>query len=236
MRTNKIRNKWHDLEKLESALKGLKEDPSYQSNFTSLDRINELQQLFSLIKNNLIHYAFEEGDEIHGIRDELKILRGFISNIVQEWESCIAELDWISKKLVTSTVKEVQIDAAEKEIPDASELSAKLIEVNINEEINSKKNSTSKYDSKRKNDKEIYGKPYISKFELSKLESAEFEILLSQLEKSPNMKLNDTRNMKNGELYLSIHSMPTYEERKIIMRLVKLGLEIWPGKRFLNYG
>ena len=50
------------------------------------------------------------------------------------------------------------------------------------------------------------------------------------------MKLNDTRNMKNGELYLSIHSMPTYEERKIIMRLIRLGLEIWPGERFINHG
>ena len=132
-----------------------------------------------------MHYAFEEGDEINGIRDEIKILRGFISNIVQEWESCIAELDWISKKLVTSTVKEVQIDASEKDILDASELNEKLIGMKVNEEIKSKKNRASNYDTKRTNNKEIYGKPYIPKYELSNLESAEFEILMSQLKKAP---------------------------------------------------
>ena len=234
---NNTRNKWHDLDKLESVLINLKEDDAYQLNFTSLDRIIELQQLFSIIKTNLIHYAFEDGDEIHCIKDELQTFRGFLSNLVQEWESCISEIDWIAKNLVSSTKKEyslkTEIRSYEQLTNESDEniLKSSTAEV-ANNSIHVENILTSNIDINIVMPKRI-GNVYKPTIQLSKEEQALFEILLSQISQNPDLKLTDTRGMPNGELFISLYKSPNDIAKKTLKRLVSLGLQIWPGKHFL---
>jgi hypothetical protein len=235
MLTNKFKHKWHDLEKLEQVLLNLREDHSYHSNFTSLDRINELQQLFSIINNNLMHYAFEEGDEIQAIRDELQIFRGFMSCIVQEWESCILDIDLISKKLISSTVKKYEFFSSDEDDRVAQRLNFEITEPNIPKQLKAIEKQKPSPKIGKVIEREIYGKPFVPKRNLSEIESAEFEILLDHIKINPQMKLIDTRNKKNGELFLSIYVEPTLDEKRMLIRLIELGLEIWPGKHFLAY-
>ena len=48
------------------------------------------------------------------------------------------------------------------------------------------------------------------------------------------IKVDDRRGMPGGGLYTSLRETPDEAKRILLKRLEELGLQIWPGKKFLN--
>ena len=69
---------------------------------------------------------------------------------------------------------------------------------------------------------------------LTDKEKIEFSRLLFEISKSRNIKIEDTRGRPGGGLFASLLSKPGHVEAIKLRRLVELGLEIWPGRNFLN--
>ena len=65
-------------------------------------------------------------------------------------------------------------------------------------------------------------------------EEIEFAKLLFEISKSRNVKIEDTRDKPGGGLFVSLLGKPGYVEAIKLNRLVTLGLEVWPGRNFLN--
>ena len=196
---SKEKTVWTGVESIGELLVNFDAGLEYKYQFTSVDRLIELQEMFFLIKKYLQNCKIDNEEKLAQLKEELEIFRGFLSGIQREWEDCISEIDLISKnirlKVMESPVLPVQIDSFENKVNNGSK---------------------------------CY--PIV----LSEQESKEFSDLLFYISKSRNVKIEDTRSKPGGGLFLSLLSKPGHVEAIKLKRLVELGLEIWPGRNFLN--
>ena len=227
-----MKDKWHGLENLKLVLDYVKQDAAYKTQFTSVDRISELQELFFIIKNNLIHSAFADGEEMKSIKDELNLFRGYLNDIVLEWEACAAEIDMVSKKLVSNTKREYYSRVVQEsdtsnigknEDPRGIDLLWIGAKLKIGEPV----------DSNCPKLQHVNGEdtPVVN---LNKFQKAEFESMLSYLKSCQNIKISDEREKQDGRLYISILKPLRLNETKILKKLIEFGIEIWSGKEFLS--
>ncbi len=195
----KIKSAWIGLESIEELLKNFDPGLEYKFQFTSVDRLTELQQIFFLIKNHIQDCKITNENKLVQLKDELNLFRGFLSEIQREWEDCISEIDLISKTIRLEV----------EQLPDSPV------------QIQNDENETQKEHKKLP-------------INLTKQEKNEFSKLLFEISKSRNVKIEDTRDKRGGGLFLSLLAKPAELEAIKLKRLVELGLEIWPGKNFLN--
>ena len=196
---SKEKSAWTGVESIGELLVNFDAGLEYKYQFTSVDRLIELQEMFFLIKKYLRNCKIDNEEKLAQLKEELEIFRGFLSGIQREWEDCISEIDLISKnirlKVMESPVLPVQIDSFENKVNNGSKCYPSV---------------------------------------LSEQESKEFSDLLFYISKSRNVKIEDTRSKPGGGLFLSLLSKPGHVETIKLKRLVELGLEIWPGRNFLN--
>ena len=77
----KIKSPWTGIEELENFLIGFEVGSEYKYQFTSMDRLIELQEIFCLIKNHLEECHFEDEKKFELLKKELGIFRGFLSEV-----------------------------------------------------------------------------------------------------------------------------------------------------------
>jgi hypothetical protein len=199
----KIKSPWNGIEELKKKLESFEVGNAYKFQFTSLDRISELQEIFFLIKTYLNECSINDENNLKLLKNELDFFSSLLGEVQREWEDCIAEVELISQKL--------QVDKAS---PDETSMQSDMaFGFVVNEQVNTK---------------------LVVRKNLNIKEQIEFSKLLSEIAKSRNVKIEDTRGRPSGGLFVSLLAKPGHVESIKLKRLVALGLEIWPGKHYLN--
>lgn len=226
------RKQWHDLETLRDlAIGGKTSTNDYTHGFTSIDRIAELQEILYLTKVALENYSVEDVDNGRLVRNELSVLRGYLVNLIGEFEDSVYEIDGLissvhrllERRLLTSAqTRDAQTDVDIEEMVDREIAQGHK----QRDQIDNPNPIPEAIQHQSGNDGQAFGVDRSS----TRSHSGEFGELLSKL-KRLGYKVEEKTD---GRLLTSVSKSPNDEEKTVLLRLQELGLEIWPGKRFLR--
>jgi hypothetical protein len=95
----KVKSPWYGIEEIKKKLENFEVGIAYKFQFTSLDRISELQEIFFLIKTYLNECSIDNENNLKLLKNELDYFSSQLREVQREWEDCIAEVELISQKL-----------------------------------------------------------------------------------------------------------------------------------------
>ena len=218
MKTPYESRQWHDLETLKEVTQSYKYPTNYKSKFTSIDRISELQEIVHLTTAALESYSIESEDKCNSLRNELSILRGYLVGIIGEFEGSIYELERLATALHVSlkeSVAEAEILAT---VPEQSDIEAIAEFDQPNEHPDSEDSLGS---TLRRN----------------QTQTSTSTVNAGQTRRNLLGKLRQrgykVEQHANGKWLTSLSDYPDEDTREIFLKLLDLGLVIWPGSRFL---
>jgi len=93
--------KWHDLETIWSIVKSYDSAKGFRGEFTSIDRIEEIQDIVHLTTEVLDCHFIDNEETLKILRAEILVLRGYLTTLVNEFEDYVNRLDELSKSLRT---------------------------------------------------------------------------------------------------------------------------------------
>lgn len=237
---------------------------NFASFYTSLDRIVALQELTHRVKEALRQYVATDEAERDCIRRELLELRSHWMGLVNECEGEIQELEQLGSNLdVVSIPDELEnpasdeasseFDSDQDQVSQSFDLDRfddpvieNLVETSsdnlkfdngadgdfrlslraIEKHAIRKRNGATDLGASGRGEKR-------SRRQLTRAEALEFKSLLFQL-KELGFRVDDAYGKEVGKAFVSLTSRPDEEARPILLRLLALGLEIWPGRHFLE--
>lgn len=93
---------WHDLEFLHKITSSNEIESNFKGEFTSVDRISEIQDIVHAVDNCLESFIIDDSETLDSIRFELSILRKYLVSIVSEFDDAISRIEILSRSLTVS--------------------------------------------------------------------------------------------------------------------------------------